>query len=105
MVTSGKAVIFHATQWVKVPWGASGSSTINTRLLALAGIILTDKGGLIFFPSQVYCTGIVSLFLKAGLVTIKVAVVAGVFIIRFCELIPALCRKAKSWLPAIKRNS
>jgi hypothetical protein len=37
--------IFQTVQCTKVPLGASGSSTINTKLWAVAGISLKESGG------------------------------------------------------------
>src|SRR2546430_10563280 len=55
MMASVAGDISYSIQWVKVPFGASGSSTINSRLWASAGISEKVSGGLILSPSQVYC--------------------------------------------------
>jgi hypothetical protein len=49
-------------------FGTSGSSTINTRLLAEAGTPLNSNAGLTLSASHEYFEGIASPFLKAGLV-------------------------------------
>ncbi len=43
---------------MKVPEGASGSSTITARLVAASGTPDQDSGGAMFSPSQVYFDGI-----------------------------------------------
>src|SRR5687767_6523011 len=63
--------IFHITQWVNMPLGASGSSRIKARHLAVSGIVPMCKAGLISFPSQVYCEGIRPPSVKAGLVMVN----------------------------------
>lgn len=59
------------TQWVHVPRGASGSSTISTRLFVPSGIPSHCSGGEIFSPSQVYFDGIDSFSLNTWLVKCK----------------------------------
>jgi hypothetical protein len=48
---------FHISQWVKLPTGASGSSTINTRLLASLSTPSIFNVGLMSLPSQVKRSG------------------------------------------------
>jgi hypothetical protein len=45
--------------------GASGSSTISTRLFAPAGTPLQASGGDTSLPSHVYCFGIDALWVNA----------------------------------------
>src|ERR1700722_8997001 len=59
--------IFHTIQWSKVPVGASGSSTIRTKLLVFGGISKKAKGGETLLPSQVYRFGINAWCSNAGL--------------------------------------
>ena len=53
---------------VNVPFGASGSSTTRLKLTAVLGMSVKVSGGLTVSPSQVYLTGIMSLFSNAELV-------------------------------------
>src|SRR5215211_293354 len=52
-----------------VPDGASGSSTITTKLRVCCGASRHAKGGETFWPSRVYLTGIRPPLGKAGLVS------------------------------------
>src|SRR6266496_1596045 len=54
------AGMFHATQCTQVPRGASGSSAMSAKLLALAGTADQLKGGDRSEPSHVYVGGIIS---------------------------------------------
>jgi hypothetical protein len=60
--------------------GASGSSAIIARLFVSSGILFMLRGGLIFFPSQVYFLGILLLLLKAELVIIRFSILKSEFI-------------------------
>src|SRR5262245_38697793 len=60
----------NSTQWVNVPPGASGSSTIKTKLWA-AGWPSQRSGGALFSPSQVCLTGIASPSAKLGLLRVN----------------------------------
>jgi len=64
--------IFHTIQWVKIPRGASTSSTIKAKLVVFVGIPVMVKGGEISLPSQVYCDGIVPLSSNAELESEKI---------------------------------
>src|SRR4029077_6736391 len=60
---------FHISQRVKLPTGASGSSTINTRLLASLGTPSIFNVGLMSLSSQVKRSGMFSPSLKSGLLS------------------------------------
>src|SRR2546422_7340622 len=59
--------MFHATQCTQVPIGASGSSAMSARLLALAGMSDQLRGGDTSGPSHVYFFGIIPPASKAEL--------------------------------------
>src|SRR5437773_8167763 len=60
--------MFQTTQCVNSPLGASGSSTINTRVFASAGMPEICKAGLVFGPSHVNFDGMLPPCWKAELV-------------------------------------
>src|SRR5436309_4391743 len=62
-----------STQWTHVPTGASGSSTMRTRLFVPAGDAVHSSGGETSGPSPVYLAGIIAPAPKAGLVSAKPA--------------------------------
>src|SRR6476660_5348142 len=62
-------MMFHISQWVKLPPGASGSSTISTRLLASFGTPAVVSVGLTSLPSQVKPSGMFPPSLKSGLLS------------------------------------
>src|SRR3989338_446987 len=64
--------IFHTTQCTHIPIGASGSSTIRTRLFAFFGTPKISSWGLISCPRHVYLAGISELCLNAGLVRVSI---------------------------------
>lgn len=49
--------MFQTSQCTQSPDGASGSSTISTRLLAFSGVSEMVSGGFMFSASQVYLDG------------------------------------------------
>src|SRR6202007_300306 len=59
--------MFHVSQCVNEPPGASGSSTVSASDFVPAGIPAIVSGGLTFAPSQVYFAGIAPLFGNAEL--------------------------------------
>src|SRR5262249_19059977 len=59
--------MLYKSQWVYVPLGASGSSTINTSDRVPSGGLLHVSGGEMFSPSDVYLAGIAAPFSNAGL--------------------------------------
>lgn len=59
--------MFHITQCVNGPLGASTSTTVSARLFAVCGVPDIASGGEILLPSHVYCDGIVPLFSNAEL--------------------------------------
>ena len=61
--------MFHISQWVKLPAGASGSSTMSTRLFASLGTPSIVSVGLTSLPSQVKRSGMFPLSLKSGLLS------------------------------------
>src|SRR5256886_16721452 len=65
--------MFQTTQCVNSPLGASGSSTIKTRLFASEGTSEICKGGLVFAPSHVNFDGMFAPSWKAELVTFILA--------------------------------
>ena len=65
------AGMFQTSQCIHNPAGASGSSTMSTKLLAFAGVFLMVSGGLMSFASQVYFLGMGCLFLNAWLVMVS----------------------------------
>lgn len=71
------AEMFHISQCINEPLGASGSCIIRARLCAILGISLMLSGGLIFAPWQVNCFGICPFGLKAGLVSFMLAATHG----------------------------
>src|SRR5690606_656907 len=88
------------TQCVNVPLGASGSSMMSAKLCACSGISENVSGGLTFWPSQVYFSGMLSPCWKAVLVitmkllrlsyriTINVQELSGLLIISlFCRFL------------------
>src|SRR5579859_4997523 len=60
-----------ASQWVKRPPGASGSSTTIDRLFVAAGAALQVSGGDLSAPSQVASTGMAAPAPKEELVTVS----------------------------------
>src|SRR5256886_16706881 len=60
--------MFQTVQCVNSPLGASGSSTIKTRLLASEGTSEICKGGLVFAPSHENFDGMFAPSWKAELV-------------------------------------
>ena len=66
MVVDGS--MFHSSQWFHVPRGASGSSMMSTRLLALSGMPDIPSAGFTLAPSAVNFAGIIAPSAKAGLV-------------------------------------
>jgi hypothetical protein len=70
--------MFHISQWVKLPAGASGSSTMSTRLLASLGTPSIVSVGLTSLPSQVKRSGMFPPSLKSGLLSF-IACSDGVF--------------------------
>ena len=70
--------IFHISQWVKLPPGASGSSTINTRHLASFSTPSIFNVGLTSLPSQVKRSGMFPPSLKSGLLSF-IACSCGIF--------------------------
>src|SRR5437870_11837464 len=60
--------MFQTTQCVNGQLGASGSSTINTRVFASAGMPEICKAGLVFAPSHVNFDGMLPPCWKAELV-------------------------------------
>src|ERR1700704_5414041 len=70
---------FHISQWVKLPAGASGSSTINTRLLASLGAPSIFNVGLMSLPSQVKRSGMFPPSLKSGLLSF-IGASCGIFV-------------------------
>ena len=75
---SGRPVLFAGMlkiiQWVNVPIGASGSSIKIAIDFVLSGMFSQFSGIDTSSPKPVYFTGIVSPFLKAGLLIIIVSV-------------------------------
>src|SRR5262252_4073635 len=65
--------MFQTSQWVNKPPGASGSSTIKTRLFAPEGTPAICKGGLVSDPSHVNFDGMLAPSWKAELVTFILA--------------------------------
>ena len=61
--------MFHISQWVKLPAGASGSSTMSTRLFASLGTPSIVSVGLTSLPSQVKRSGMFPPSLKSGLLS------------------------------------
>src|ERR1041385_1201347 len=59
------------SQCVKVPFGASGSSTRIAMLLAVRGTPDQDSGGEVSLPSHVYSAGIAPFALNADDVTVS----------------------------------
>src|ERR1051325_10000670 len=59
------------SQCVKVPFGASGSSTRIAMLLAVRGTPDQDSGGDVSLPSHVYSAGIAPFALNADDVTVS----------------------------------
>src|SRR5437870_9516917 len=68
--------MFQTVQCVNSPLGASGSSTIKTRLLASEGTSEICKGGLVFAPSHENFDGMFAPSWKAELVIFILALPA-----------------------------
>src|SRR5262249_24795885 len=68
---------FHATQWVNVPLGASGSVMISARSFVPFGALPSFSGGEALSPSHVKPLGIGFLVPNAGLVTLSFLTFAG----------------------------
>lgn len=64
--------MFHTTQCVKVPIGASGSSIIIDIVFVFFGTFVILRGGERSWPSQVNSDGIIPSFSKAELDTFNV---------------------------------
>src|SRR5438874_695747 len=62
--------MFHTSQCVKVPPGASGSVISSAKLCAVCGTFVKSSGGVTFAPLQVYFCGIEPPLANAGLVIV-----------------------------------